>query len=102
LGGNFNLDKFIHYANYRPTEGSARSFLIPSEDQTVRIEALGREFHFPQWEPVFMEISQKYSMKAIESLAAESGFEIKQNFFDGRRYYCDSLWKVSSVSVART
>jgi L-histidine N-alpha-methyltransferase len=40
-----------------------------------------------------MEISQKYSMEMIESLAGASGFEIKQNFFDSRNYYCDSLWK---------
>jgi dimethylhistidine N-methyltransferase len=93
LGGDFDLDKFIHYANYRPIEGSARSFLISREKQTVNITALGRSFDFDQWEPIFMEISQKYSLAAIESLAAESGFQIKQNFFDSRRYYCDSLWQ---------
>ena len=95
LGGNFDLEKFCHYANYRPIEGSARSFLISLEEQTVRIEALGREFTFDQWEPIFMEISQKYSMRMIERLAAESGFTIKQNFFDDRNYYCDSLWSVA-------
>jgi L-histidine N-alpha-methyltransferase len=93
LGGDFVLDNFIHYANYRPIEGSARSFLISREKQTVTIAALGRSFEFDQWEPVFMEISQKYSLCGIESLASESGFQIKQNFFDGRRYYCDSLWQ---------
>jgi hypothetical protein len=41
-----------------------------------------------------MEISQKYSLKHIEELAGESGFEIKQNFFDSKGYYCDSLWQV--------
>ena len=93
LGGDFDLDKFIHYANYRPNEGSARSFLISRETQTVNIGAVGRSFEFDQWEPIFMEISQKYSLAAIESLASESGFQIKQNFFDSRRYYCDSLWQ---------
>lgn len=93
LGGNFDLDKFTHYANYRPIEGSARSFLVSREPQSVRIEALGRDFEFDQWESVFMEISQKYSLPMIDDLAAESGFEIKQNFFDNRRYYCDSLWR---------
>lgn len=93
LGGNFDLDKFTHYANYRPIEGSARSFLISREKQTVRIEALDRDFEFDQWEAVFMEISQKYSLKMIEDLAENSGFKVKQNFFDGKNYYCDSLWK---------
>lgn len=93
LGGDFDIEKFAHYANYRPVEGSARSFLISREKQTVRIGALGRSFEFDPWEPVFMEISQKYSPKMIEELAAESGFEIKQNFYDSRSYYCDSLWR---------
>ncbi len=93
LGGNFELDKFTHYANYRPIEGSARSFLVSREKQTVRIEALGRDFEFDQWEAVFMEISQKYSLKMIDDLAEKSGFSIRQNFFDSKNYYCDSLWR---------
>ncbi|MBK7392622.1 MAG: L-histidine N(alpha)-methyltransferase [Chloracidobacterium sp.] len=93
LGGDFDLDKFTHYANYRPIEGSARSFLVSREKQTVRIEALGRDFEFDQWEAVFMEISQKYSLKMIEDLAEQSGFAIKRNFFDSKNYYCDSLWR---------
>jgi len=95
LGGNFYLDKFVHYALYRPVECAARSFLISREQQTVYIEALGRSFDFEPWEAIFMEISQKYNMAMIEGLAAESGFELKQNFFDSKNYYCDSLWQLS-------
>lgn len=94
LGADFDLGKFAHYANYRPIEGSARSFLISRERQTVRIGAVGRDFEFEQWEPIFMEISQKYSVRMIEDLARDSGFAIKQNFFDSRKYYCDSLWSL--------
>ena len=32
LGADFDITKFTHYANYRPIEGSARSFLISRED----------------------------------------------------------------------
>ena len=94
LGGNFDLEKFTHYANYRPIEGSARSYLMSREKQDVRIDALDRSFSFEQWEAIFMEISQKYSLSMIERLASESGFAIKQNFHDSRNYYCDSLWSV--------
>ncbi|MEP7211431.1 MAG: L-histidine N(alpha)-methyltransferase [Acidobacteriota bacterium] len=94
LGGDFDIDKWMHYAIYRPNERSARSFLISREQQSVRIETLGRTFDFEPWEAVFMEISQKYSLNHIEELAQESGFEIKQNFFDSKDYYCDSLWQV--------
>jgi uncharacterized SAM-dependent methyltransferase len=93
LGGHFNIDKFCHYAIYRPVECSARSFLISKEKQTVGIDALNRDFEFGQWEAVFMEISQKYSAEMIEEMARASGFEIKQDFSDSKNYYCDSLWR---------
>lgn len=101
LGGDFDLDKFTHYANYRPIEGSARSFLVSREKQTVSISALNRTFEFDRWEAVFMEISQKYSLPMIEQLANESGFLVKQNFFDSKEYYCDSLWQVQSAGFSR-
>jgi L-histidine Nalpha-methyltransferase len=94
LGGDFDLDKWTHYAVYRPVQCAARSFLISREEQTVTIDALDRSFEFGQWEAVFMEISQKYTITMIEQLAAESDFAVKQNFFDSRNYYCDSLWQL--------
>ena len=93
LGADFDLEKFSHYASYRPNECAARSFLISCENQIVNIKALNKSFAFKQWEPIFMEISQKYSLEMIEEFARESGFEVKENFFDSRRYYTDSLWK---------
>jgi uncharacterized SAM-dependent methyltransferase len=95
LGGDFDIEQFTHYANYRPVEGSARSFLISREDQRVHIAALNRTFEFDQWEAVFMEISQKYSRKMIYEMAIESGFRVRENFFDSKQYYCDSLWETS-------
>lgn len=93
LGGDFDLDKFSHYAQYRPVECAARSFLISREKQTVRIEALNRSFELDQWEAIFMEISQKYTRAMIEELAVESGFEIETEFFDDVNFYTDSLWR---------
>lgn len=94
LGADFDLSQFTHFANYCPVEGSARSYLISRERQAVKIDSLGRTFEFDQWEPIFMEISQKYSIRTIEDLAAESGFIVKRNFFDGKRYFCDSIWQI--------
>ncbi len=93
LGGDFDISKFSHYAQYRPVECAARSFLISREKQTVHIEALGRSFEFDQWEPIFMEISQKYTRAMIEYLASNSGFEIETEFFDEENFYVDSLWR---------
>jgi L-histidine Nalpha-methyltransferase len=93
LGANFQLENFSHYALYRPNECAARSFLISRAEQEVFIEALDANFHFKAWEPIFMEISQKYNLEMIEDLARAAGFEVRQNFFDSRKYFVDSLWK---------
>jgi L-histidine N-alpha-methyltransferase len=95
LGANFDLEKFSHYAIYRPTECAARSFLISRAEQEVFIEQLSETFYFKAWEPIFMEISQKYSLEMIEDLAETSGFRVRQNFFDRQNYFVDSLWKIS-------
>lgn len=92
LGADFDIDKFSHYAQYRPVECAARSFLISREKQVVQIAALGRSFEFEQWEAIFMEISQKYTRLMIEELASESGFEIETELFDDVHFYTDSLW----------
>ncbi|HXG82998.1 MAG TPA: L-histidine N(alpha)-methyltransferase [Pyrinomonadaceae bacterium] len=93
LGANFNLENFSHYALYRPNERAARSFLISRANQTVRIKALEQSFEFGAWEPIFMEISQKFSLEMINDLAQSSGFQTAKNFFDRNDYFVDSLWK---------
>jgi dimethylhistidine N-methyltransferase len=95
LGGDFVLDNFSHHASYHPVEGAMRSYLLSRRAQTVSIAALNQSFRFAEWEPVFVEISQKYSLAMIETLAQQSGFQVQENFFDSRRYFVDSLWRVA-------
>ena len=93
LGADFVVENFSHYAQYRPVECAARSFLISREKQTVHVAVLNRNFEFEQWEPIFMEISQKYTAAMISDLAAASGFETAVTFLDEENFYCNSLWR---------
>ena len=93
LGADFNTEEFSHYASYHPLERAARSFLISQKDQAVNIKSLGKTFEFKKWEPIYMEVSQKYGEKMIENLAAESGFSVAENFYDENKFYLNSLWK---------
>ncbi len=93
LGADFSPNDFSHYATYHPIDGAARSFLISRKPQTVFIEALNMRFEFAAWEPIFMEISQKYSLPMIENLAQASGFAVAKYFTDDQNFYTDSLWK---------
>jgi len=95
LGGNFNRANFSHYPSYNPITGETKSYLISLQNQTVWIEGLSQSFNFEQWEPIFTEISQKYSLNDIDRLAAHSGFKVMKNFFDTRKYFVDSLWHLA-------
>jgi len=93
LGADFAVENFMHYASYHPTDGAARSYLISREEQVVNIPALGQSFDFAKWEPIYMEISQKYTLAMIDELAEKSGFRMVKNFFDSKHYYTNSLWR---------
>ncbi|MCB1025237.1 MAG: L-histidine N(alpha)-methyltransferase [Acidobacteria bacterium] len=92
LDADFNIEEFSHYASYHPTECAARSYLISQKEQTVNIKALHKRFEFKMWEPIYMEVSQKYNLQMIEDLADSSGFKIAKNFFDENHFYTNSLW----------
>jgi L-histidine Nalpha-methyltransferase len=93
FGANFDLDQFEHVPVYDPETGAAKSFLLSMTDQMVNIEALGRNFHFSQWESIFTEISQKYDLLSMERLLSIAGLEIVDLFFDSKHYFCDVLLK---------
>ena len=93
LNGNFKINNFQHYATYDPISGACRSYLISIKQQSVKIEEA--EINFEKNEPVFMEISQKYSVKEIDEILLECGFEVMSYFFDSDKYFTDVLLKCS-------
>ncbi|PPK85396.1 dimethylhistidine N-methyltransferase [Neolewinella xylanilytica] len=96
LKADFVLDCWRHWETYDPVTGAAKSYLIPIEPQTVHIGAAGRSFNFRAWQPVEVEISQKYSLREIEGMADAAGFEFVRHFQDSQQYFTDSLWRVAN------
>ncbi len=98
LGADFNLDNFEQHTEYNPQTGEVKSFLVSKEDQLVHVESLEKSFHFKQWETIFMELSRKFDLETIETLAENHGFRVEKHFTDSRNYFVDSLWtKVSDI-----
>lgn len=92
LDGDFEVDQFDHYASYDPETGACKSYLVSLKDQVVNI---GDEtISFATNEHIYMEISQKYSLKEINDLAMETGFTPTADFFDHQKYFVDTVWKV--------
>jgi hypothetical protein len=40
-----------------------------------------------------MEISQKYRIEDIHQFARQAGFLVKEDYFDKRNYFVNSLWE---------
>ncbi len=92
LGGHFDSSTFQYFPIYNPMEGSIKSYLVSKIAQDISIDALDTSVHFEAWEAIYMERSQKYSLRDIEEMAEESGFKVTHNFFDKERLFTDSLW----------
>lgn len=94
LGGQFKLKNFRHFGTYDVFSGAMESYLVSLEQQDVYIEAIGRAFRFHPWEPIHTEYSYKYLISDIETLAAETGFVVREHLSCERGLFVDSLWEV--------
>jgi len=92
LNADFNLKKFQHYATYDPENGACKSYLVSLIKQQVCIA--GEVINFEENETIFMEISQKYSMKQIDETAIACGFTPFAYFLDSKKYFVDVIWRV--------
>ena len=92
LDADFDPDYFEHHASYDPITGATKSYLISTITQSIQFKKLKLTFHFKQWEPIFMEVSNKFDLATISNLARDFGFEVESNFFDRKKYFVDTLW----------
>ncbi|MHA7128763.1 L-histidine N(alpha)-methyltransferase [Algoriphagus namhaensis] len=93
LGANFDLDTFLHWPSYNPVNGECRSHLVSLKKQEVFVSALDQSFKFRAYEPIFTEISKKYSLPEIAKLAKNAGFKSVDKFTDSENYFADVLWE---------
>jgi len=91
LNGNFDIGQFEHYPTYDPESGACKSYLVSTCAQQVKI---GDEvISFLKDEYIFMEISQKFTVPQIDSMAENSSFKAVYHFFDSKEWFTDVMWK---------
>nr|WP_299342609.1 L-histidine N(alpha)-methyltransferase [Allomuricauda sp.] len=93
LGGNFDVDNFLHWEVYDPETGTAKSFLVAKKSQTVHIESLALEVRLKRWETIHTEISQKYDDEVVEWLAQQADLKIVTSFSDDQESYKNYVLK---------
>ncbi len=93
LGGNFDLDKFLHWEVYDPETGTAKSYLVAKEAHSVYIEGLGQNVDFKAWETIHTEISQKYDDQIVAWLAKKAELELVTDFSDSSNGYKNYIFK---------
>jgi L-histidine Nalpha-methyltransferase len=84
--GNFKVENFKHYPTYDPVTGSARSYLISRKKHDVFLKDISLEISFDKWEPIYTEVSQKYSKGMIDIIASNSGLKGINSFTDSSKY----------------
>ncbi len=95
LGGDFSIDNFTHLAIYDDDEGVAMSYLESKKDQEVFIRSLNKSFQFRKGEKIHTEISRKYDLETIRKIAEHTGLNVKEMFFDHRKFFVDVLFEKS-------
>jgi len=95
LGGNFSVGNFNHLAIYDAEKGVALSYLESQKDQKVTIRSLNKSFQFRKGEKIHTEISRKYDLETIRKIAEHTGLNVKELFFDSRKYFVDVLFEKS-------
>ncbi|WP_299120208.1 L-histidine N(alpha)-methyltransferase [uncultured Winogradskyella sp.] len=93
LEADFKIDDFDFYCHYNPMTGNVKSYIVSLRKQTVELKALNKSIDFDYDELIWTELSKKYSIDDIQSLAKTTSFKVNTNFLDCKHYFTDSLWE---------
>lgn len=91
LEADLDISKFEHYCSYDPMTGACKSYLIASADTSINIGT--EKFELARHEPIWTEISQKYTLRQIEDIALAHDFQPIELFTDSREWFADVLWE---------
>jgi dimethylhistidine N-methyltransferase len=85
LGGNFDLHRFSHRADYNTALGRIEMLLVSDKTQVVTVA--GRSFEFAKGETICTEHSHKYTVPDFAAMAAQAGLSLRREWTDDRRYF---------------
>ena len=91
LDSNFNVDKFAHYTVFNDSKNRIEIYLRSLENQIVNITKAGIMLEMKKDELIHTENSYKYTIPKIKEMFSNTGFQIKDLWFDDKQYFCLAL-----------
>ena len=85
--GNFDLNKFEHWAFYNETKHQIEMHLRSLESQTVELGALNLKVQFEQGETINTEISRKFDINTIQKLLKNKGLVPQKVWTDDNQWF---------------
>ncbi len=92
LYADFQIDQFMHYAFYNPTEGRIEMHLVCSRSQCVSIGST--VIPIKEAESIWTESSYKYTLEEFAQLANRAGLKVERVWLDE-----DALFSIQYLSV---
>ena len=87
LGGNFDIGKFVHHVIYNENQNKIEIYLRSLEKQTVKISKADLTLEIDEDELIHTENSHKYTISQIKQMFTVTGYQIKDIWYDDKRYY---------------
>ncbi|MBA3726396.1 MAG: L-histidine N(alpha)-methyltransferase [Armatimonadetes bacterium] len=94
LGGNFDIEMFVHRARFRPEKGRIEMHLVSAGKQTV--DVLGRSFGFKQGESIQTEECAKYSRPQFAALAASVDLRVDRSWTNKNEWFDVHLLRLAN------
>lgn len=91
LGANFQVDQFLHHADYDPASGAVRMWLTSQQQQRVEIDS--QSIDFAAGEAICTEHSHKYDPDGFTAMAADAGWEKTAQWTDAEQLFSVMLFK---------
>lgn len=84
---DFNLDSFIHIAEWNPSRSRMEIYLESTCRQTVYLRMADTTVRFSAGERIHTENSHKYTVDSVATILCVSGFRLQESWFDSRRWF---------------
>lgn len=91
LRADFDPQAFHHQAVFNEAASRMEMYLEAQGAQTVTIHELGRSYDFTDGEPLFTEISRKFTSDGLRDELDGAGLSLQHEWLDPRHYFSLSL-----------